>query len=184
LFGNKIEILQSIKSWTKGSNNDFKAAHKNDNYQNSFEFLDMSSCDESQKLKLKNTLDCHTLPLFSAVTSPRDRYRSNFTRNTSIKPQPYSTNQYHSNNSIKSQKPNYQSYSTKQPNTLEHQGSISTRSFSSEANSFSSKNNSNFNNNISTNNNENRHYSNTQDKLSKWQTHNKKPPPNGKTFVM
>lgn len=125
-------------------------------YQTSFEFLDMSSCDETQKLKLKNTLE---MPLFSPVTTML--HRSNFvTRNSSMKPQ-----QYHLNNSIKSQKPSYQSFSTKHSNVLEHH---STRSFSSEANSFSS------NYDISTNITDNRHYSNTQDKINKWQTQNKK----------
>lgn len=151
----------NLKSKTKGSHNDFKSTYKSDkstppsNYQESFEFLDMSFCDEAQKLKLKNTLE---MPLFSAVTSmpTRERFRSNnfvTTRNTSLKSQ-----QYHLNSSIKSQKPSH--------------GSNSTRSFSSET-SFSSKNNSNFNNNLSTNLNDNRQYSNTQDKISKW--HNKKP---------
>lgn len=130
-------------------------------YQTSFEFLDMSSCDETQKLKLKNTLE---MPLFSAVTSMPPRERSNFvTRNSSVKPQ-----QYHLNNFIKSQKPNYQSISTKRLNVLEHHGSFSTRSFSTEANSFSS------NYDIPTNITDNRHYSNTQDKINKWQTCNKK----------
>jgi hypothetical protein len=148
-------------------------AHKSDKsthqstYQNSFEFLDMSACDESQKLKLKSTLE------MPAVTSaPRDRYRSNFmTRNVSIKPQ-----HYHLNNYVKTQR-NYQSHPSKFPNTLEHH---ETRSYTSEGNNFSNnKINSNFNNQISTNIND-RHFSNTQDKVNKW--NNKKQ--NGKISLL
>lgn len=144
----------------------------------------MSSCDETQKLKLKNTLNSPSSS--AAFSTQRERYRSNFaTRNSSIKPTPqqYSTIQYHANNSSKSQKPNYQFYQTKHPNSIEHDMrhvSISSRSFSSEANNFSSKNNSNFNNNISTLSNttnisskrldDNRHYPNT------WHSNSKKPP--------
>lgn len=150
----------------------------------------MSSCDETQKLKLKNTLSSP-----SSFSTQRERYRSNFaTRNSSIKPTPqqYSTIQYHANNTSKNQKPNYQFYQTKHPHAFEHDMmrhvSISSRSFSSDANTFSSKNNSNFNNNTSslssnTTNisskrlDDNRQtYPNTQEKLSKWQTTNKKPP--------
>lgn len=155
----------------------------------------MSACDETQKLKLKNTLSSP-----SSFTTPRERYRSNnfAARNPSIKPTPqqYSTIQYHANNASKSQKPNYQFYQPKHPNAIEHDlmmrhvsiSSSSSRSFSSDANNFSSKNNSNFNNNLSALNNnttnisskrlndDNRHsvYPNTQEKLSKW--HSKKPP--------
>lgn len=151
----------------------------------------MSSCDETQKLKLK-----HTLSSSSSYTTPRDRYRSNFaTCNSTIKPTPqqYSTIQYHANSSSKSQKPNYQFYQPKHPHTaiehdmmMRHVSLSSSRSFSSDANSFSSKNNSNFNNNLSAMNNnanisskrldDNRHYPNTQEKLSKWHSTNKKPP--------
>jgi hypothetical protein len=149
----------------------------------------MSACDETQKLKLKNTLSSP-----SSFSTQRDRIRSNFaTRNSTTKPtqQQYSTIQYHANNNSKSQKPNYQFYQTKHPNPVEHEmmrhASISTRSFSSEANNFSSKNNSNFNANIPPMSNttnlsskrldDNRHYpSSTQEKLSKWHSNNKKPP--------
>lgn len=131
----------------------------------------MSSCDENQKLKLKNTLE---MPLFPAASSaPRDRYRSNFTnnmtRNLSIKPQHYHLNNHY----VKTQRLNYQSHSSKFSNTLEHHEPISTRIFNSEGNNFSNKINSNFSNQVSTNIND-RHFSNTQDKISKW--HNKKTP--------
>lgn len=150
----------------------------------------MSACDESQKLKLQNTLSSPS----SSFSTQRERFRSNFvTRNSSIKPpvQQYSAVQYHTNPAGKSQKPNYQFYQTKHPGSYEHDvmrhvSSISSRSFSSEANTFSSKSNSNFNNNISTLSNttnisskrldDNRHYPNTQDKLSKWHSTGKKPP--------
>lgn len=148
----------------------------------------MSSCDETQKLKLKNTLNSPSSSS-AAFSTQRERYRSNFaTRNSSIKstPQQYATIQYHANNTSKSQKPNYQFYQTKHPNSIEHHVSISSRSFSSEANNFSSKNNSNFNNISTTLSNtpnisskrldDNRHYPNTQEKLSKWHSNNKKPP--------
>lgn len=150
----------------------------------------MSSCDETQKLKLKNTLNSPSSSS-AAFSTQRERYRSNnfSTRNSTIKPttQQYSTIQYHANNTSKSQKPNYQLYHAKHPNSIEHHVSVSSsRSFSSEANDLSSKNNSNFNNNISTlsnttNNsskrvNDNRHYPNTQEKLCKWHSNNKKSP--------
>ena len=194
MFGNVIKCKSSINQWTKGSNNDSKSTQKNDFNSktafncNSFEFLDMSSCDETQKLKLKNTLSSP-----SSFSTQRERYRSNFaTRNSSIKPTPqqYSAIQYHANNTSKNQKPNYQFYQTKHPHPFEHEMmrhvSISSRPFSSEANNFTSKNNSNFSNNISTLSNttnisskrldDNRHYPNTQDKLSKWHSNSKKPP--------
>lgn len=115
----------------------------------------MSSCDETQRLKLKNTLE---MPLFQAATPvpPRDRYRSNFN-----KPQ-----LNHLNNCVKTQRLNFQSHSSKFPNTLEHH-----EPRASEGNNFSAKNNSNFSNQVSTNIND-RHFSNTHDRISKW--HNKK----------
>lgn len=143
----------------------------------------MSSCDETQKLKLKNTLSSP-----SSFSTQRDRYRSNFaTRNSSIKPTPqqYSTIQYHANSNAKNQKTNYQFYPTKhlEPDMMMRHVSISSRSFSSDANNFSSKNNSNFNNSLNNTTNvsskrldDNRHYPNTQDKLNKWHSTNKKPP--------
>lgn len=185
----------SINQWTKGSNNDFKSPQKNDfnsrttSNHNSFEFLDMSSCDETQKLKLKNTLNSPSSSS-AAFSTQRERYRSNnFTpRNSTIKPtaQQYSTIQYHANNNnCKSQKPNYQFYQTKHPNSNEHHVSAS-RSFSSETNNFSSKSNSNnFNNNTSTLSNttnisskrvdDKRHYPIIQEKLCKWHSFSKKP---------
>lgn len=146
----------------------------------------MSSCDETQKLKLKNTLSSP-----SSFSTQRDRYRSNFaTRNSSIKPTPqqYSTIQYHANSNAKNQKSNYQFYPAKHLEPVMRHVSISTRSFSSDANNFSSKNNSNFNNTLSNTTNvsskrldDNRHYLNTQDKLNKWHSTNKKPPYGKKT---
>lgn len=182
-----LKCKLTINQWTKGSNNDTKSTQKSDlnsktpsNY-NSFEFLDMSSCDETQKLKLKNTLSSP-----SSFSTQRDRYRSSFaTRNSSIKPTPqqYSTIQYHANS--KNQKTNYQFY---HPNSIDFEliRHVPSRSFSSDANNFSSKNTSNFNNNISTLSNttnisskrldDTRHYSNSQDKLSKWHSNMKRPP--------
>lgn len=135
-------------------------SHKSDkstqqSYQNSFEFLDMSACDESQKLKLKSTLEMPAAP----SSAPRDRTRSNFTtRNVSIKPQ-----HYHLNNYVKTQR-NYQSHPSKFPNTLEHH---ETRSYTDGNNFSSNKIHSNFNNQNPTNIND-RHFSNTQDKVCKW----------------
>lgn len=140
----------------------------------------MSSCNETQKLKLQDTLNSSS----AAFSTQRERYRSNFAaRNPTLKPpQQYSATQYHANAS-KSQKPNYQFYQTKHPNSIEHVSS-SSRSFPSEvASNFSSKNNSNFNNNTSTLSNttnirldDNRIYPNPQEKLSKWHSNIKKPP--------
>lgn len=147
----------------------------------------MSACDETQKLKLKNTLSS---PSSYAATSapPRERYRSNFaSRNAPVKPTPqqYSAVPYHANNSSKSQKSTYPFYQPNHPNDMMMRHV--SRSFSSDANTFSSKNNSNFNNNLSALSNttnisskrldDNRpHYPNTQEKLSKWHSNNKKPP--------
>lgn len=154
----------------------------------------MSACDETQKLKLKNTLSS---PSSYAATSapPRERFRSNFaSRNAPVKPTPqqYSAVPYHANNSSKSQKSTYPFYQPNHPNDMMMRHV--SRSFSSaDANTFSSKNNSNFNNNLSALNNttnisskrldDNRpHYPNTQEKLSKWHSNNKKPPYGKKKF--
>ena len=155
-----------LKSWTKGLTQKSDKSAPQATYQNSFEFLDMSSCDETQKLKLKNTLE---MPLLTTAASApsRDRYRSNFITR-SIKPQ-----HYHLNNCVKTQRLNPQSNSSKFSNNLENHESISTRTFCPEGNNFINKINSNFSNQVSTNTN-NRNFSNNQDRISKW--HNKKPP--------
>lgn len=149
----------------------------------------MSSCDETQKLKLKNTLNSSS----SSATFPtqRERYRSNFgTKNSSVIPQQYSTIQYHPNTTSKVQKSSYQLYTTKNVNPIDHDlrnFPLSSRPYPSEANNFNGKYNSNFNNNTSVMSNstnisskrlleDTRQYPNTQEKLNKWHSNSKKSP--------
>ncbi|CRL04464.1 CLUMA_CG017547, isoform A, partial [Clunio marinus] len=155
--------LSSVNQRTEGSSNETNKQMQTNEFNNkatsnynSFEFLDMSSCDETQKLKLKNTLSASSSS--TTYSAHREKYRSNLAMNNSpVLPHKCSTTvQYHPNNnnnnsnSSKIQKTNYQFYTTKQMNSIEHElpqhAPFTTRSFSSEPNNFSGKYNNNFNN--------------------------------------